>query len=41
MTVAQVQDSLSGCGKRFLQQSRPLLARMDQERSTLLAMNKR
>ncbi len=27
--------------QRFLQQSRPLLARMDQERSTLLAMNKR
>lgn len=27
--------------QRFLEQSRPLLARMDQERSTLLAMNKR
>ncbi|CAD5108218.1 peptidoglycan DD-metalloendopeptidase family protein [Zestomonas carbonaria] len=27
--------------QRFLQQSRPMLARMDQERATMLAMNKR
>ncbi|MBT9530174.1 MAG: M23 family metallopeptidase, partial [Pseudomonas sp.] len=27
--------------QRFLQQSKPLLARMDQEKSTMLALNKR
>jgi len=27
--------------QRFLQQSQPLIARMDQEKATLLAMNKR
>lgn len=35
-------DPLAGAErKRFLQQSQPLLARLDQERSSLLAMNKR
>ena len=35
-------DPLAGAErKRFLQQSQPLLARMEQERSSLLAMNKR
>ena len=35
-------DPLAGAErKRFLQQSQPLLARMDQERASLLAMNKR
>ena len=27
--------------QRFLQQSKPLLARMDQEKSSMLALNKR
>ena len=35
-------DPIAGAErKRFLQQSQPLLARMDQERASLLAMNKR
>lgn len=35
-------DPIAGAErKRFLQQSQPLLARMDQERSSLLALNKR
>lgn len=35
-------DPISGSERaRFLQQSKPLMARMDQERSTLLALNKR
>ena len=27
--------------QRFLQQSKPLMARMDQEKATMLALNKR
>ncbi|MNQ20342.1 Murein DD-endopeptidase MepM [compost metagenome] len=35
-------DPIAGAErKRFLQQSQPLLARMDQERTSLLALNKR